>query len=88
MFPGHLLIHVPQIEPTLKLAPFNFDWLEKFLENNPKALEHHQEGDRIILTADTSALQNFVLQHLGTNELFQAPDSGGEMVRRTNSDKP
>ena len=88
MFPGHLLLHVPQIEPTLKLAPFNFDWLAKYLDENPKALAHHREGDSIVLTADTSALQNFVLQHLGTNELFAVPDSGGEMVRRTNADKP
>ncbi|HWD93212.1 MAG TPA: hypothetical protein VG938_12785 [Verrucomicrobiae bacterium] len=88
MFPGHLLVHVPQIEPALKLEFFNFDWLEKYLEKNPGALEHHREGERIVLTADTRALQNFVLKHLGTNELFKASDSDGEMVRRPSADKP
>jgi hypothetical protein len=88
MFPGHLLVHVPRIEPTLKLEFFDFDWLEKYLVKNTGALEHHREGERIILTADTAALQDFVLKHLGTNELFKASDSDGEMVRRTNAGKP
>jgi hypothetical protein len=88
MFPGHLLVHVPQIEPALKLEFFDFDWLAKYLDKNPRAIEHHLEGERIILTADTRALQKFVLKHLGTNELFKASDSGGEMMRKTKGDKP
>jgi len=81
MFPGHLLVRVPRIEPELKLAFFDFDWLQKFLEKHPKALAHHREDDRIILTADTGDLQRFVLRHLGQDELFKAPDT---MVRQTN----
>jgi len=83
MFPGHLLVHVPQIEPTLKLEFFDYDWLAKYLDKNPSALEHHREGERIVLTADTRALQKFVLKHLGKNELFKAANSGDEMVRRS-----
>jgi hypothetical protein len=79
MFPGHLLLRVAQIEPELKLAVSDFDWLEKYLEKNPKALGHHMESDRIVLTADTADLQKFVMKHLGTNELFK---EYGEMVRR------
>ena len=87
MFPGHLLIRVPQIEPELKLALFDFDWLEKFLEENPAALAHHVEkpdgkDGRFVLTASTSELQSFVLAHLGEGELFQKP---GEFVRRSNT---
>jgi hypothetical protein len=81
MFPGHLLVRVTQIEPKLKLALFDFDWLQKYLEKNPKALAHRQEGDRLLLTAGTRDLQEFVLQHLGEGELFAKPDT---MVRRTN----
>jgi hypothetical protein len=81
MFPGHLLVRVPQIEPELKLALFDFDWLQKHLEKNPKSLAHHREGDRLLLTAATRDLQKFVLQHLGEGELFAKPDY---MVRRTN----
>jgi hypothetical protein len=79
MFPGHLLMRVAQIEPNLKLSFSDFDWLGKYLQKNPKALGHHMESDRIILTADTADLQKFVLKHLGTNELFK---EYGEMVRR------
>jgi len=81
MYPGHLLVRVPQLEPELKLAFFDFDWLQKHLEKNPKALAHHKEGDHIVLTAGTRDLQRFVLKHLGEDELFVKPD---EMIRRTN----
>jgi len=82
MFPGHLLVHVPQTEPELKLAFFDFDWLQKYLEKNPKALAHRREDDSLLLTAGTRELQKFVLQHLGEGELFAKPDV---MVRQTNS---
>jgi hypothetical protein len=82
MFPGHLLVRVPQIEPELKLAFFDFDWLQKHLEKNPKALAHHREDDRLLLTAGTRDLQQFVLQHPGEGELFAKPDT---MVRQTNA---
>jgi hypothetical protein len=84
MFPGHLLVRVSQLEPELKLAFFDFDWLQKQLDANPKALAHHVEGrtggegGRIILTAPTRDLQKFVLKHLGEGELFDKP---GEMSR-------
>ena len=80
MFPGHLLVHVSQLDPELKLAFFDFDWLQKHLEKNPKALAHHLEDKRIVLTADTRDLQKFVLKHL--DELFEKPS---EMIRRTNN---
>ena len=79
MFPGHLLARVPQIEPELKLAFFNFDWLGQQLTNNPSILAHHREGDRFVLTASTRELQRFVLAHLAEGELFNKP---GEMVRQ------
>jgi hypothetical protein len=79
MFPGHLLVRVPQIEPELKLALFNFDWLGQQLTNNPSSLAHHREGDRFVLTATTRELQRFVLKHLAEGELFDKP---GEFVRQ------
>lgn len=89
MFPGHLLVRVSQLEPELKLAFFDFGWVQKFLEKNPKALAHHlegqeagKEGGRIILTAETRDLQKFVLKHLGEGELFDKP---GEMIRKSSA---
>jgi hypothetical protein len=79
LIPGHLLLRVPQIEPELKLAGSDFDWLEKYLKEHPKSLAHHRENDRIVLTAETADLRSFVLRHLGEGELF---GKGGEMVRK------
>jgi hypothetical protein len=79
MFPGHLLARVSQVEPELRLAFFNFGWLQQQLTNNPSLLAHHREDDRFILTASTRDLQRFVLKHLAEGELFDKP---GEMVRQ------
>jgi hypothetical protein len=82
VFPGHLLVSVPQLEPELKLAFFDFDWLQKQLTNNPSILAHRREDDSFLLTASTRDLQKFVLKHLGPGELFKDP---GTMVRCTNA---
>jgi hypothetical protein len=79
MFPGHLLVRVTQIEPELKLAFFDFEWLEKHLNANPKSLAHSKADERIVLTATSRQLQSFVLRHLGEGELF---DQVGVMVRK------
>jgi hypothetical protein len=76
---GHMLVRVPRLEPSLQLAFIDSDWLEKYLEENPESLAHHKEGDRPVLIAPTTELQDFVLRHLGEGELFQKP---GEMVKR------
>jgi hypothetical protein len=70
---------VPQIEPELKLAFFNFDWLYQQLTNHPSILAHHREGDRFVLTATTRELQRFMLKHLAEGELFDKPV---EMIRQ------
>lgn len=82
MFPGHLLVRVAQLGLELKLAMTDFDWLSKYLEANPKALAHHTEEERVLLTASTRDLQRFVLKHLGKGELFGEPSV---MVRKAAS---
>jgi len=79
MFPGHLLMRIGQTDPELKIGVCDYDWLEKYLKQNPKELSHHMEYESIVLTADTRDLQKFVLNHLGTNELFKGY---GTMIRR------
>ena len=81
---GHLLLRVPQIEPELELAGFDFDWLDKYLKEHPKALAHHRDDDRFFLIAETADLQSFVLKHLAEGELFGKP---GAMVRKDKSTK-
>jgi len=72
MFPGHLLLCVPKVEPTLQLAFCDYDWLEKYLEAHPEALAYHAEDKRVVLTAKTEELQAFVKRHL--TEMFQQPE--------------
>ena len=79
MIPGHLLVRVSQIEPELKLALFDNDWVEKYLEANPKAVAHQVRDHTVIFTAETVALQKFVLAHLGEGELFAKSET---MVRK------
>jgi hypothetical protein len=73
VFPGHMVMWVAAIEPELKLAFLDFEWLGDHLEENPQALAHHNEEDRLLLTADTPALQRFVLRH--RKELFKQPEA-------------
>jgi hypothetical protein len=76
LIPGHLLVRMDWAGDHFRLALFDFDWLAKHLEANSDALAHHRETDRkeILLTADTAALQRFVLAHLGEGELFNKFD--------------
>ncbi len=71
MFPGHLLMKVPQMDLTLSLAFCDYDWLGKYLEEHDNALAFHKEEKGAVLTASTKDLQAFMAQHL--SELFQSP---------------
>ena len=86
LIPGHLLIRIREIGPTLKADFFDWDWLGKYLKKNPKALAHRSitDSEGIMLTADTRALQKFVLAHLKEDELFEVENEGG-MIRSTNA---
>lgn len=70
LFPGHLVMHVAAIEPELKLAFIDVDWLEDHLEQNPAALSHRIEDDRALLTGSTSELQQFLRRHVDGGLLF------------------
>ena len=70
VIPGHLLVRVKLEDSKLALAFCNPDWIKKFLQANPAALAHRVVDGGVILTAETAALQRFVRQHLGKEELF------------------
>ena len=73
MLPGHLLVRVERMEPELRLAFCDYEWLDKHLESHPGTLAHHREDKRLVLTAGTRELQTFVLAHLAQGQLFQEP---------------
>jgi hypothetical protein len=63
---SHSFIKIEQIEPTLKIAMMNYDNVKKILEADPNILKHEFANDRLILTAKTEDLQQFVVEY-GTN---------------------
>lgn len=64
LVPAHLILKMEQIDPVLKIAAMNPDWMQKFLKQHPDAIAHRVVmGDNIVLTASTSELQKFVLAH-------------------------
>lgn len=74
LVPAHLLLKVEQIEPSLKLAATNPDWMQKFLKKDPSAIAHQVVGDgSIVLTAGTAELQRFLLAHRNDAEFFGGP---------------
>jgi hypothetical protein len=88
MRPGHLFFKVSQIQPTLQLSALDEDWLKKLLEKDPKVIQHEriQFGSdntndyRYVLTAETKALQKFVLKYADSEEAFG--DKPGELKRK------
>jgi hypothetical protein len=80
---GHLILRVHELDSKLKLSPPDQDWLNEYLGKNPKALAHIDAdvvkpigpGEKTItITASTQDLQQFVLAHIGKNQLFGEED--------------
>jgi hypothetical protein len=76
--PSHYLLRVLEIGPGLRVAPLKYDWLQEYLEANPKALRHFvipggdQPADRrLVLTGDTAELQAFVIQQLNNRQAWK-----------------
>jgi hypothetical protein len=93
VIPPHYLLRVTDLTSTsLQLAQLDNEWLKQLLAGNPAAIAHHvinagdnSEDIRVVLTADTPALQRFILDHLKTSDawkdsfdLRREPLSGGK----------
>jgi hypothetical protein len=71
LVPAHLLLKVVQIEPALKLAAVNPDWMQTHVKQHPNAVAHRVVSDgNIVLAASTDELQKFVLAHIDDKEFF------------------
>jgi hypothetical protein len=74
VIPPHYLLKVTELTPaSLQLAQLDNEWLKQFLASSPAAIAHHfvNGGDnpedlRVVLTASTPALQQFILAHMKT----------------------
>jgi hypothetical protein len=76
--PAHFLLRADLSSPSIGLTPLNYDWLTKWLEKNPKDLRHHiirtgenPDDTRLVLTADTAELQQFIVKHLKTEDAWK-----------------
>ena len=71
LIPGHLFLKVTQIEPVLRMAMLDPDWIEKRLKEHPSDLVHVKPRDKeIVLTAPTADLQKFILRHANDKDAF------------------
>ena len=70
LIPAHTFIKVDSIEPQLKLRITMDDKMEELLKENPDTIEHMKIEDRIILTAKTKQLQEFILKYADDERLF------------------
>jgi hypothetical protein len=73
LMPVHLFLRVDQIGESLKMAVGNPEWLDNHLKANPKAIAHRRQSKRIVLTAETKDLQDFVMKHAEGEALFADP---------------
>jgi hypothetical protein len=82
IIPSHHLLRM-ELGAELKLATLNPDWMEKWLRANPGTLAHFaledaenrndRDKDQLVLSADTKALQKFILAHKDDKEFFVEP---------------
>jgi hypothetical protein len=69
--PVHSFIKIEQIRPTLQMRMMNLDKLNQLLKAEPNLLKHElAEDERIVLTASTEELQNFMREYADANGIF------------------
>ena len=72
--PYHVFMRIDEIGPKLKMTTPDADWLEKHLEENPKALKHEMVEDAVVVTAKTKALQAFLAKIAKIEEAWNGLD--------------
>ena len=91
--PAHMFMKVTSLAPTLQIAVLDPDWLKEFLAKNPKAVRHEKrwaptsgaDSQEIVLTAETKALQQFILQHINDQKAFGHPS---QMQKKSDASAP
>jgi hypothetical protein len=70
---GHTFLKVDSIEPQLKLRIIFESNMEKLLKEKPDAVEHTFVNERLVLTASTKKLQEFILKYANDERVFTDP---------------
>ena len=77
ILPVHTFIKVDRINPNLRLRMIDYEKVGKMIEDDPNLIKHEVvDDDRIVLTASTEELQNFVVEHADTI-FYDSNDSSG-----------
>ena len=70
MIPAHTFIKIQSIEPKLKMQLTVESKMKELLEKEPEAIKYTSIEDRLILTATTKELQEFVIKYADDDRVF------------------
>ena len=70
---AHTFWRIDQIEPTLQIRAMDSETMEKMLKKDPNLIKHEVTDDRLVLTASTEQLQQFMKAHADDEGLFSDP---------------
>jgi hypothetical protein len=66
----HTFMKVEQIEPTLQLRKLDYEKVSDMLKEDPNLLKHEIIDDRLVLTAPTKQLQEFMVKYANEEGVF------------------
>jgi uncharacterized protein (UPF0128 family) len=72
LIPAHTFIKIDFNGPQLKMWLTNEEEMKKLLKEEPNAVKHTFIEDKLILTASTKELQNFVLKYADDKRVFKS----------------
>jgi len=72
LIPAHTFLKIDFKGPKLKMWITNIEDMKKLLEEEPNAIKHTFIEDKLILTAPTKQLQNFVLKYAEDKRVFKS----------------
>lgn len=72
----HTIFRVWLEKDTLRLAILEHDWLKKMVDEKKVSVKHEVVDKRVVLTASTGELQQFILAHADNPEAFPKPKTG------------
>jgi hypothetical protein len=68
---AHTFVRLVKTNDALVILAMDYEWLEKLLQENPKAIAHVVQDKRPILTASTEELQKFVAKYANDEKVFK-----------------
>jgi hypothetical protein len=75
LVPAHTFMKIEQIRPTLKMRAMNPDTIKNILKADPNLIKHEliDDNKRVVITAPTQQLQQFMIKHANDKGLFDEP---------------